>query len=149
LEDFQFTETGPVRLANIFITLTLGWPLYLFFNASGRKYERFANHFDPYSPIYSKRERLEIVISDAALIAVVGGLTGLAQSFGWLWLLKVTPSGPQIPGAVLVNRFHKTPFQTKISESPSPRRWISISRRALEITPRSAGVRGGGGGGGQ
>jgi len=89
LEEYQFKETGLVRLATILVTLTLGWPMYLFFNASGRKYERFANHFDPYSPIYSKRERLEIVISDAALIAVVGGLTGLAQSFGWLWLLKV------------------------------------------------------------
>jgi len=89
LEEYQFKETGPFRLANIIVTLTLGWPMYLFFNASGRKYERFANHFDPYSPIYSKRERLEIVVSDAALIAAVGGLTGLAQSFGWLWLLKV------------------------------------------------------------
>ena len=78
-----------MRLVTIFGTLTIGWPLYLFTNASGRKYERFANHFDPYSPIFSKRERLEIAISDAALIAVVGGLTGLAQSFGWLWLLKV------------------------------------------------------------
>ena len=90
LEEYQFSETGPYRLATIFVTLTMGWPLYLFLNASGRKYDRFANHFDPYSPIYSKRERLEIVISDAALIAVVGGLTGLAQTFGWLWLLKAS-----------------------------------------------------------
>lgn len=90
LEEYQINDTGPVRLATIIGTLTIGWPLYLFSNASGRKYERFANHFDPYSPIFSKRERLEIAISDAALIAVVGTLTGLAQSFGWLWLLKVS-----------------------------------------------------------
>ena len=89
LEEYQFQETGLYRLGSIAIVLTIGWPLYLFFNASGRKYDRFANHFDPYSPIFSKRERIEILISDAALIAVFGGLTGLAQSFGWLWLLKV------------------------------------------------------------
>ncbi len=41
-----------------------GWPLYLFFNATGRPYDRWANHFDPYSPIFSKRERIEV--SDAA-----------------------------------------------------------------------------------
>jgi omega-6 fatty acid desaturase (delta-12 desaturase) len=82
-------DTGLYRLGNILVTLTLGWPLYLFTNASGRQYERFANHFDPYSPIFSKRERVEILISDMALITVVGGLGGLAHSFGWLWLLKV------------------------------------------------------------
>ena len=89
LDDYQIEENGLIRLGRIIVTLTMGWPLYLFFNVSGRKYERWANHFDPYSPIFSKRERLEILISDAALILVVTGLTGLAQSFGWLWLLKV------------------------------------------------------------
>ena len=89
LEDYQIKDTGLMRLIYIAGTLTVGWPLYLITNASGRKYDRAANHFDPYSPIFSKRERLEIAVSDAALIAVVGGLTGLAQSFGWLWLLKV------------------------------------------------------------
>lgn len=35
----------------------LGWPMYLFFNASGREYSRFTSHFDPFSPIFSRRER--------------------------------------------------------------------------------------------
>lgn len=35
----------------------LGWPMYLLFNASGREYSRPANHFDPTSPIFSRRER--------------------------------------------------------------------------------------------
>lgn len=90
LEDYQFKETGLVRLFSIVGMLTVGWPLYLIANMSGRRYDRAANHFDPYSPIFSKRERLEILISDAALIAVVTGLTGLAQSFGWLWLIKAS-----------------------------------------------------------
>lgn len=66
-----------------------GWPLYLFFNKSGRPYERAANHFDPYSPIFSKRERSEIFASDCALVAVVYGLYCLAQAFGVAWFLKV------------------------------------------------------------
>jgi hypothetical protein len=58
-------------------------------NASGRKYGRWASHFDPYSPIYSRRERAEVMLSDFALGAVASGLLGLAKAFGWLWLLKV------------------------------------------------------------
>lgn len=66
----------------------LGWPGYLFFNAAGREYSRFACHFDPYSPIFSKRERIEVVISDAALAVVLYGLYNLALAFGWPWLIK-------------------------------------------------------------
>ena len=66
-----------------------GWPLYLATNASGRPYDRLANHFDPYSPIYSKRERSEIVVSDCALAAVVYGLYRLALAYGLAWLVKV------------------------------------------------------------
>lgn len=35
----------------------LGWPMYLLWNAGGREYSRFASHFDPFSPIFSHRER--------------------------------------------------------------------------------------------
>ena len=89
LEEYQIEDTGPYRLAQIFVTLTMGWPMYLIHNVSGRKYDRQANHFDPYSPIFSKRERFEILISDAALIVVLGALGGLAKSYGWIWLIKV------------------------------------------------------------
>ncbi|CAI5943607.1 unnamed protein product [Closterium sp. NIES-65] len=38
------------RVLSIFITLTLGWPLYLAFNVSGHEYKGVhANHFSPYS----------------------------------------------------------------------------------------------------
>ena len=66
-------------------------PLYLVKNASGRKYGRWASHFDPYSPIYSRRERSEVMLSDFALGAAASGLCGLGRAYGWLWLLKVTP----------------------------------------------------------
>ncbi len=51
---------------------------------------RFASHFDPYSPIFKgKRERVEVVVSDLALAAVLSGLGWLGTSFGWLWLVKM------------------------------------------------------------
>ena len=65
-------------------------PLYLITNMSGREYPRWANHFDPYSPIYSRRERSEILISDCALGLAFSGLFSLAKTFGWLWLAKVS-----------------------------------------------------------
>lgn len=77
------------RLLVIAITLTLGWPMYLTFNVSGRKYPRFACHFDPYAPIYSKRERLQILVSDIALLAVAYALYLVACDYGFSWLINV------------------------------------------------------------
>lgn len=50
--------------ANIVIMLTLGWPLYLLMNATGRPYPRgtFPNHFLPQSPIFSDKERPFIML---------------------------------------------------------------------------------------
>lgn len=59
-DEFSIYHTAPVRLGFIAVTLLLGWPMYLFANVSGRPYDRWANHFDPYSPIFSKRERIEV-----------------------------------------------------------------------------------------
>ena len=59
-DDFSLEQLAPVRLAKIVFTLTLGWPMYLFLNTSGRPYPRWANHFDPYSPIFTRRERTEV-----------------------------------------------------------------------------------------
>ena len=79
-------------------------PLYLVSNASGRKYGRWANHFDPYAPMYSRRERSEVMISDFALGAVASGLWGLAKAFGWLWLLKVPSANLRKTYHVLLTR---------------------------------------------
>ncbi|KAK9665589.1 hypothetical protein RND81_14G121700 [Saponaria officinalis] len=48
----KYFNNPPGRVLTIFITLTLGWPLYLLFNVSGKKYERFASHYDLYGPIH-------------------------------------------------------------------------------------------------
>ncbi len=37
--------------------------------------------------IYSKRERVEVFVSDLALLLVTSGLYKLGTTFGWTWLL--------------------------------------------------------------
>lgn len=63
--------------------------MYLVFNVSGRKYPRFASHFDPYGPIYNNRERLQILVSDIALVAVAYVLYLVACTYGFVPLIKV------------------------------------------------------------
>ena len=59
--DFTINDYALGRFAYIFVTLTMGWPAYLFFNVTSRPYKsRWVNHFDPYSEIFSKRERVEV-----------------------------------------------------------------------------------------
>lgn len=77
------------RVLTLTITLVLGWPLYLAFNVSGRPYDRFACHYDPYGPIYTDRERLQIFISDAGLLAVSYGLYRLVLAKGLAWVVCV------------------------------------------------------------
>nr|AGG38093.1 omega-6 fatty acid desaturase 2 endoplasmic reticulum isozyme 2d [Musa AB Group] len=77
------------RIVTLSVTLTLGWPLYLAFNVSGRPYPRFACHFDPYGPIYTDRERTQIFISDAGLMATSYALYRFAASYGFWWLARV------------------------------------------------------------
>lgn len=65
-------------------------PIYLLFNTTGRNTGgKWANHINPYSPIFSKREHTEVVVSSAALVLACSGLYALAARFGWLWLVKV------------------------------------------------------------
>ncbi|CAN1144423.1 Delta(12)-fatty-acid desaturase FAD2 [Linum perenne] len=77
------------RVITLAVTLTLGWPLYLAFNVSGRPYDRFACHFDPYGPIYNDRERMEIYLSDFGIFAVSFTLYKLAITKGLAWVVCV------------------------------------------------------------
>ena len=65
----KYLNNPPGRVLSLLVTLTLGWPLYLSLNVSGRHYDSFACHFDPYGPIYSDRERAQIAVSDAGILA--------------------------------------------------------------------------------
>jgi len=85
----RYLQHPPGRLIQIAVTLTLGWPLYLLFNVSGRKYERPANHFNTHSPIFVDRERFFIFVSDISLLAVVGLLYRVYAAFGLAYLTKM------------------------------------------------------------
>lgn len=85
-----FFYRNPIgRVFSIIITLTLGWPLYIMFNVSGRPYDRFASHFDPNGPIFNKREKIQVLISDVSLFVVGVCLYKLAAAYGLVWVLKV------------------------------------------------------------
>lgn len=85
----KYLNNPPGRAVSLAITLGLGWPLYLAFNVSGRPYDRFACHYDPYGPIYSRRERLQIFISDAGVMAVAFLLYRAAAAWGLAWVAAV------------------------------------------------------------
>ncbi|KAF5204234.1 Delta(12)-fatty-acid desaturase [Thalictrum thalictroides] len=85
----KYFNNFPGRVLTLVITLLLGWPLYLSFNASGRYYDRFACHFDPYSPIFTDRERLQIYISDVCVLGVIYVLFKLAAANGFYYLMCV------------------------------------------------------------
>ncbi|KAI3471537.1 hypothetical protein Pfo_028187 [Paulownia fortunei] len=92
--DEVFYMNNPLgRVLTLLVQFTLGWPLYLLFNVSGRHYDRFACHYDPHSPIYSDRERLQILISDAGVLAVTYGLYRLvvAKGLGWVFCVYGGP----------------------------------------------------------
>jgi omega-6 fatty acid desaturase (delta-12 desaturase) len=87
---WSIEQFGPYRLVKLIVALTLGWPAYLMFNVKSRPYEghSWVNHFDPWSPIFSKRQRVEIVVSDVSLAAVMYGLYLAGNSWGWAWLAR-------------------------------------------------------------
>ncbi|MCD7467209.1 Delta(12)-fatty-acid desaturase [Datura stramonium] len=98
------------RVLGFACTFTLGWPLYLVFNASGRAYDRFASHYNPYSPIYNNRERLQIYISDAGVIATIYVLYRIVLVQGLPWLVSIYGAPLQIMSSfiVLITFLHHT-----------------------------------------
>nr|Q8GZC2.1 RecName: Full=Bifunctional desaturase/conjugase FADX; AltName: Full=Acyl-lipid (9+3)-(E)-desaturase; AltName: Full=Delta(12) acyl-lipid conjugase (11E,13E-forming) [Vernicia fordii]AAN87574.1 delta 12 fatty acid conjugase FADX [Vernicia fordii] len=85
----KYLNNPPGRALTLVATLFIGWPLYLAFNVSGRYYDRFACHYDPYSPIYSDRERLQIYISDAMIFVAAYVLYKIAMAKGLAWLVCI------------------------------------------------------------
>lgn len=98
----KYLNNPPGRFITLTVTLTLGWPLYLLFNVSGRKYERFACHYDPYGPIYNDRERMQIYISDVGVMSVTYGLYRLAVAKGLGWVVCVYGGPLLVVNAFLV-----------------------------------------------
>lgn len=76
------------RLGHLAFQQLLGWPAYLLFNAGGKEYSRWASHFDPWSPIFSARERVEVALSTAGVAAVASLLWSATQAFGVAAVVK-------------------------------------------------------------
>ncbi|KAK9665591.1 hypothetical protein RND81_14G121900 [Saponaria officinalis] len=81
----KYFNNPPGRVLTLFITLTLGWPLYLLFNVSGKKYERFASHYDPYGPIHGKSA--QVLISDIRVFLTVYGVYRFAIAHGFVHMI--------------------------------------------------------------
>lgn len=85
----NYFNNPPGRLLVILVTLTVGWPLYLAFNISGREYDRFTCHYDPNGPIFSNRERLQVYISDLGIMSAIYVLYKIVMAKGFVWLVCV------------------------------------------------------------
>lgn len=81
----KYLNNHPGSFLALVVSLTLGWPLYLTFNISGHRYDRFAYHYDPYSRIYSDQEHLQILILNMGILAAVYGLVGHMAAHGVEW----------------------------------------------------------------
>ncbi|CAN6305341.1 unnamed protein product [Urochloa humidicola] len=80
---YVYRRNNPgARLVLLIVQLTAGWPMYLVFNTWGRQYPGFASHFNPYGAIYNDRERAQIIISDAGVLAMFFFLFRLATMLG-------------------------------------------------------------------
>jgi len=82
-----------VNFIQLTFMLLLGWPLYLLMNTSGHRTDVFTSHFLPTSPIFTKKERVKIILSDVGLLVWWTGLYLLGQEIGpgLLFRLYVLP----------------------------------------------------------
>ncbi|KAJ4840688.1 hypothetical protein Tsubulata_035798 [Turnera subulata] len=81
----KYMDNPVRRVIGIVCMLFVAFPLYLLFNVYSRKHDRFANHFDPYSPIFNDSERLQVVISDAGILAALYVFYSLSTAHGFAW----------------------------------------------------------------
>jgi len=67
-------DSPVVAVIYAFLTVTVGWWLYLTLNMTGQKYGRRANHYEPSSPLFKDKHRTDVIVSDIALAGVLIGL---------------------------------------------------------------------------
>ncbi|XP_017251581.1 delta(12)-fatty-acid desaturase FAD2-like [Daucus carota subsp. sativus] len=82
---FKYLSNPVARLFVIALVLVVAVPLYLLVNFRGRTYDRFASHFDPYSPMFSSRQRALVLLSDAGCFAVIYAVYKAAMLKGFAW----------------------------------------------------------------
>lgn len=82
----ELLEDAPAyRLYRLVIQQLGGWPAYLFKNVTSNKhYPAGTNHFLPSSALFKPHQAFDVLLSDAALLAMVGVLYTVCRQFaGW------------------------------------------------------------------
>lgn len=89
LEDAPIYQFGAMIVHQL-----LGWPMYLFMNASGQKtYPAWTNHFSPNSIMFKNSKKWQIIVSDIGCGLVIAGLTywSIKRSFSEMFLVYGIP----------------------------------------------------------
>ncbi len=89
----RLLNNPPGRVFMLAFWLVLGYPFYLYTNFSGKKYERFTNHFDAYGPMFNRRERFQVLLADVGILGVnyaINLLVG-AKGVGWVMFIYGIP----------------------------------------------------------
>eukprot|EP00736_Rhodelphis_marinus_P007681 Rmarinus@m.29891 len=79
----------PLIVLRSIIMLTIGWPAYLIYNAAGRKYDGWANHFMPSSPVFLPKEGKLVLLSNVGLALMLGVLYHFAQEYSLGWVMRI------------------------------------------------------------
>jgi omega-6 fatty acid desaturase (delta-12 desaturase) len=72
----------PLHLLMVVLYLTVGWPMYICFNFEGHRYKEVQNHFTPSAPMFQKRDRLGVVLSDIGVVIMMSILGFAVYQFG-------------------------------------------------------------------
>lgn len=84
----EMTEDAPiVTLYNMLMQQLFGWIMYLFTNVTGQKYPNrskwVVNHFVPSSPLFDKKDFMDIVISDIGILITCSLIYLSVQKWGF------------------------------------------------------------------
>lgn len=78
------SEAPVAELLGIAQMLLLGWPAYLLMNTSSQAHPgRWVNHFNPSSPIFEAKDRMDIIVSDVGLLVAFGAIGAAIQTWGF------------------------------------------------------------------
>ncbi|KAI3735924.1 hypothetical protein L6452_15451 [Arctium lappa] len=89
-------------VVRIVVRITIGYPLYLIFNHSGRKYEGMASHLYPQSPIFNDSERVQIYLSDVGIFVVLYAYYRMVLTKGAMWALYLYGAPWVVMGGILI-----------------------------------------------
>nr|XP_043635244.1 delta(12) fatty acid desaturase DES8.11-like [Erigeron canadensis] len=112
--DALFSEVLNNPVGNFFLMclrLLIGVPLYYTFNLNGRKYNTFASHFYPKSPMFNDSERKLVWLTDAGLVITCYAFYKVVTANGTSWFFCIYGIPWMIMNAqfaliTMMNHFH-------------------------------------------